>query len=194
MDVSTFGPIKSKWRNILQEYRLLTKAADDEKRNFAELLAEVWQRLFTSEHVQAGFHGTGLCPLDPSAIYDEKLAPSLLPQLSEGSPDRNNESPSQQSDMERAKSDTFEAIPPVTPLKMHLREHFAAILQCTRPTGPQLKGQVKPRQYGEVLIADEVIERVEQQEEEQKRKKKEKRTAKKTKKARTAEIDQPCTG
>ena len=93
--------------------------------------------------------------------------------------------------MEGAKSDTFEAIPPVTPLKVHLREHFAAILQRTRPTGPHVKAQIKPRQYGEVLAADEVIKRIEQQEDERKRKKTEKCTAKKTR-ARTAQIGQAC--
>jgi len=57
LDVGTFGPIKSEWKNILQEYRLQTKTANVEKRNFAKLLAKLWQRAFTAEHIQAGFRG-----------------------------------------------------------------------------------------------------------------------------------------
>jgi len=45
--------------------RLQTKAANVEKRNFAELLAKLWQRAFTAEHIQSGFRGAGLFPLNP---------------------------------------------------------------------------------------------------------------------------------
>ena len=78
LDVGTFGPLKSEWQKILQqEYRLQTKATNVERRNFAKLLAKLWQRAFTPEHVQAGFQGTGLYPFNPSAIHAEQLAPSL---------------------------------------------------------------------------------------------------------------------
>ena len=129
LDVGTFGPVKSEWRNVLQEYKLQTKAANVEKRNFAELLAKVWQRSFTAEHIKAGFHGAGLCPLNPSAIHDEKLAPSLPLQFlsPEVQPPQNTIPAGATSRNED------EATVPFTPLKTHLKDHFTAVLQCTRP-------------------------------------------------------------
>ena len=69
---------------------------------------------------------------------------------------------------------------PVTPLKVYLRDHFATVLQQSRPAKRRQKGQVKPREYGEVLTADEVYERIEKEEEERKKKKREKKTQKHT--------------
>ena len=62
---------------------------------------------------------------------------------------------------------------PVTPLKVYLRNHFDSVLQRSRPTRHQ-KGQVMPRQYGEVLTEDEVYERIaaEQKEKSEKQAKK----------------------
>lgn len=185
LDVGTFGPVKSEWRKILQEYRLETKAANVEKRNFAELLAKLWQKAFTPEHVQAGFRGAGLWPLNPSAIHDEKLAPSLplQPRPHEDSQPRPHEDPPNQPPEEPHQKKTIsenslssQTIPPVTPLKVYLRDHFTTVLQRSRPARPHQKGQVKPREYGEVLTADEVFERIEKEDEERKRKKKEKKT------------------
>ena len=144
-----------------------------EKRNFTELLAKVWQRSFTAEHIKAGFRGAGLCPLNPSAIHDEKLAPSLPLQFlsPEVQPPQNTIPAGATSRNED------EATVPFTPLKTHLKDHFTAVLQCTRPAHMRQKGQVKPNEYVEVLTADEVFERIQQQEEERK-KKKEKRKKK----------------
>ena len=63
LDVGTFVPLKSEWQKTLQlEYRLQTKATNVERHNFAKLLAKLWQRAFTPEHVQAGFQGTHSIP------------------------------------------------------------------------------------------------------------------------------------
>jgi len=48
---------------------------------------------------------------------------------------------------------------PVTPLKVYLRDHFATVLQQSRPAKQRQKGQVKPREYGEVLTADEGLKK-----------------------------------
>ena len=126
--MGTFGPMKSEWKKILQEYRLQTKAAKVEKRNFAELLAKLWQRAFTPDHVQAGFQGSGLYPLVPSAIHDEKLSPSLP--LLPPPEDHPEDSTTSQRPAQKAQStnSTVQTIP-VTPLKVYLRDHFAAVLQ-----------------------------------------------------------------
>ena len=162
LDVGTFGPMKSEWKKILQEYRLQTKAAKVEKRCFAELLAKLWQRAFTPEHVQAGFRGSGLYPFDPSAIHDEKLSPSLplLPPL-EDHPD-DSTTPQRPAQKVQSTTSTAQTVP-FTPLKVYLRDHFAAVLQHGKPSRQRQKGQVKPRQYGEVLTADEVYERIEEE-------------------------------
>ena len=59
------------------------------------------------------------------------------------------------------------------PLKVYLRDHFdfATVLQQSRPTKCQ-KGQVKSREYGEVLTEDEVYERIEKEEEPKRRREK----------------------
>ena len=54
-------------------------------------------------------------------------------------------------------------MPLLTPLKVYLRDDFASVLQRSRPTRQRQKGQVKPRQYGEVLTVDEVSERIEEE-------------------------------
>ena len=51
-----------------------------------------------------------------------------------------------------------EATVPFTTLKTHLKDHFTAVLQRTKPAHMRQKGQVKPNEYGEVLTADKVFE------------------------------------
>ena len=62
-----------------------------------------------------------------------------------------------------ASGSTDQTLLTATPLKVYLRDHFTAVLQRSRPTRQHQKGQVKPRQYGEVLTADEVYERIEEE-------------------------------
>ena len=181
LDVGTFAPVKAEWKRILQDYRLETKAANVEKRNFTELLAKLWPSAFTAEHIQAGFAGSGLCPLNPCAIQDEKLTPSLPLQAPSVNESTATDRPEQE--------ETSSTLPPITPLKVYLRDHFASVLQQHRPARPRQKGQVKPREYGEILTADEVYERIEKEEEEKKRRKRKGRTRKRIQSQVTNEND-----
>lgn len=95
----------------------------------------------------------GLCPFNAKAINAEKLLPSL-PLLPLGDGDHSATATLPQPPQEVVPEDS--TIPPVTPLKVYLRDHFTSVLQRSRPTRQHQKGQVKPRQYGEVLTADEV--------------------------------------
>ena len=44
LDVSVFSPLKTAWRNILQEFRLCTLASALDKIAFPSLLKELWER------------------------------------------------------------------------------------------------------------------------------------------------------
>ena len=61
---------------------------------------------------------------------------------------------------------------PVTPFKVYLRDHFASVLQQSRPAKPRQKDPISYREHGEVLTADEVYERLEKEEEERRKRKK----------------------
>lgn len=82
LDVSFFGPMKKKWRNILDCWRKESRRRGSiPKQQFPGLLKNLWTDLLrTSEaNLKAGFRTTGMVPFDPDKIINK------LPTIEESS-------------------------------------------------------------------------------------------------------------
>ena len=125
------------------------------KVEFPVLLKEMWEKSLLVGHLQNGFKCCGLHPLSKEAVSESKLTPALScrSDLQPSSP-----RPGPRLSIEvRCKCSGGE--PHLTPVLLHLREHFAILLAAKRPTcKSDDKRKVKPSVYGQVLTSDEVVE------------------------------------
>ncbi len=82
LDVGVFGPVKQRWRTILKQHKLQTRATNITKERFPGLIKQLWGRSITADHLKWGFRATGLVPFNPKAVKPAQLAPSLVPAVS----------------------------------------------------------------------------------------------------------------
>ena len=148
LDVGVFGLMKQRWRAILKQYKLETKATNVTKQHFPGLIHKLWDSAFTPEHLKSAFRATGLVPFDPHVLKPRQVAPSLPTGIVE---------------VELTGTITVTR-PDETPLRTELREYFCGVL---RPVSgphqkPQRRRMVRLHCTGEVLTNDEVLERLEQ--------------------------------
>ena len=77
VDVTCFGPLKSTWESLLNEWVIewgskLTKA------NFVNLLSKVWHEDLKPSNFVSGFRTTGIFPVDREKYKNSRLGPRLL--------------------------------------------------------------------------------------------------------------------
>ena len=166
LDVACYGPLKAVWKETLKHYKLQTAATQVTKVEFPELLKMTWEKSLLPKHLQSGFKRSGLHPLSKTAVPDTMLSkPPCTAQVS----------------MPRRRS--IEVLgqcnhpqPHLTPLRLHLRDHFAQLLtaktQHTTTGSKQSKQKIRPDYYGQTLTSDEVAMMIEQKEREKLNKKK----------------------
>ena len=150
LDVGVFGPMKATWKRVLKEYKTSTRAANVTKEVFPSLLKQLLESSFCPEHIRAGFRGSGLYPLKPSAIAAYKLAPSV------------------------AIVGSSSKVTKETPLRTELRHFFAKRLQPTEEAPKAKRKRLQLHIEGEALTNEEVIGMLRKQEEEKKASKKSK--------------------
>ena len=77
LDVSFFKPLKLAWSKLCDEYRFSNPGKVVTKYVFAEVFREAWISAIRMSTIINGFRESGICPLNPQAIPESKLAPSL---------------------------------------------------------------------------------------------------------------------
>ena len=168
LDVACYGPLKTVWKETLKHYKLQTAATQVTKTEFPALLKKTWEKSLLAKHLQSGFKRSGLHPLSKTAVPDTKLsAPQCTAQVS--TPRRHS----------------IEVVglcnhirPHLTPLRLHLRDHFAQLLvaktQHPGTDSAKQRKKIRPDYYGQALTSDQVMMMIEQKEKEKLSKKKSK--------------------
>ena len=149
LDVAVYGPMKAAWREILQQYKLETRASNADKKNFTALLSKLWDRSLTPAQLRAGFRATGIYPFNRKAVSDAKIATSI---------------PFTQGKEASKASSTSATVPPVTPVRAHLTGYFAELLQPKVQQKVGGRKRIKPAYHGEALTLDDVYSRIESEE------------------------------
>ena len=161
--MGVFGPVKQRWRVILKNYKIKTKAMNITKERFPSLIKQLWERSITAEHLQGGFRAVGLVPFNPNAVKSSQFAPSL--QVAEGR--------STYQAIEGEFTATLTLHHSETLIRTELRGYFREVL---KPNDGQQKPKRRPRVElsctGEVLTSDGVVERIERADAERAAKKK----------------------
>ena len=73
LDVSVFGPVKTKWRSVLNDHCKANGFKDVAKHHFPALMKNVVENSFQKENARSGFEAAGLYPLNRAKISNEKL-------------------------------------------------------------------------------------------------------------------------
>ena len=73
MDVGVFKNVKFCWRKLLRNYLLETRFKVVDKSSFPSLIKKLFEKSFNREHAIQGFDDTGIFPINPSKISEEKL-------------------------------------------------------------------------------------------------------------------------
>ena len=125
-------------------------------RRFPSLLNQLWAKSICPDHIKTGFQTSGLFPLNPAAIPQYKIAPSIAVLSNDRS----------------ASTTVME-----TPLHTELRHFFAKRLQQSQDAPKAKRKRIQVHVEGEALTNDEVMDLMKKQQEEKEAKKK--RTEKK---------------
>eukprot|EP00794_Sanderia_malayensis_P019809 gene19809-21749_t len=152
-DVALFRPLKVCWKDVLKLWFRETRPQNVDKAVFPTLLSKLWSKIKPSNAV-AGFSGSGLLPLDRKRVQPKIVDVSMEHQLSQTAPD--------------------------TPRKLMKEAVIAAVTPSpSEQTKLAMLNSKKKRKrvqakIGEVLTADDVVERlrIEQVEREQTKSKK----------------------
>ena len=72
LDRTVFKDVKSHWKINLANFYKKPKAQSVTKQNFPMLINGLYEHAFKPQHATAGFHKTGLFPLDPSKVQMDK--------------------------------------------------------------------------------------------------------------------------
>lgn len=170
LDVTCYGPLKQVWRQILKDFKMNSGAMHITKAEFSSLLKEMWEKSLLARHLKSGFKCCGLHPLSKVAVSDSKLSPALTCNA-ESQPSTPRPGPRLSIEVLCKCS---RGTPHLTPIRLHLRDHFASLLgkKQHRCKSNDDKQKVKPAFYGQVLTSDEVVELLAREEEIKRQKKK----------------------
>ena len=132
LDVGVFGPMKKAWKIVLQEYKLASAASCVDKSTFPKLLARLYERAFTRQHLVSAFKGTGLFPLNKAAIQCPTVNEKHIRVETEG----------------------------VEKLREYFTDvlHLGAAKKAS--TSRKNAAHLKPRVYGKALTSDEIYEQL----------------------------------
>ena len=79
LDVACFGPLKREWKKLLNNHistvgpkQIMRKAT------FVDMLCEVWHKGLSPENAKAGFHATGIYPVDRTKFPVDRIDARLL--------------------------------------------------------------------------------------------------------------------
>ena len=75
LDVAVFKPVKTAWRDIVQEFQRTNRFKNIDKEDFPSLLKKLVEsdKAFLRRHAVAGFETTGIYPVKRQAITSEQL-------------------------------------------------------------------------------------------------------------------------
>ena len=157
LDVTCFAPMKQEWKKALKHFKVSSGAMHVSKSEFLPLLKIVWEKSLLESHLRNGFKACGLHPLSREAISTTKLSPS---------PSTSNtaKQPARRASIEVHCTCNHG----LTPLRLHLRDHFSALLQpgsCRNSKGKKDTRKVKPAFYGQALTTDDVLQILSEREE-----------------------------
>lgn len=80
LDVSVFGPMKTKWKTITRQWRVDHDGVELSKQNIPAALNTFLSDTKMAANIMAGFRATGLCPFDPNHIDYSKIIQREIPQ------------------------------------------------------------------------------------------------------------------
>ena len=186
LDVSVYHPLKQAWGAVLKEFKLASMADNVTKSVFPSLIYKLWEQSFKRHHVIAGFHATGLHPLDRAVVVGKLAtsAPFREPASDSSSVTSGSSSTAATLSLTAPSSSTSTSSvtgmltlkgtgklvikggcancgAELTPMRPHLTLHFEKLLQKKHAgKGEGRRKRVKPSYYGEALTSDEVFERV----------------------------------
>ena len=163
LDVACYGPLKEVWRQTLKDFKMSSGAMHITKAEFPSLLKDMWERSLLARHLKSGFKCCGLHPLSKTAIPDSKLSPALNCSTD---PQPSIPTPRPRLSIE-VMSKCSRGTPHLTPIRLHLRDHFARLLDKKQHKckSDKDKRKVKPSFYGQVLTSDELVELLEREKE-----------------------------
>ena len=81
LDKGVFGPFKQHWRRVCHDFKVSHPGQVISDYNFCRLFSKAWLESMTTSNIVAGFHTTGIYPLDRDAIQlpgEGKLADKLI--------------------------------------------------------------------------------------------------------------------
>ena len=68
LDKGVYGPLKVEWRKVCHEYIISNPGKVVTMHSFSSLFAKAWMQSMTIKNIMAGFHTTGIYPLDRSKV------------------------------------------------------------------------------------------------------------------------------
>lgn len=78
LDVGLFKPLKTYWRDNMNQYMSNNPSDAPNRSNFHSILNPAFIKAFTKKNIENAFSKTGICPLNKDAISEEALRPSAL--------------------------------------------------------------------------------------------------------------------
>lgn len=73
LDVGVFGPLKKSFSEECTKLMRKNKRKYLNRYDFCKVLTPAWQRAITPANILGGFRGSGVWPLDPSAVHAHRL-------------------------------------------------------------------------------------------------------------------------
>lgn len=68
LDKGTFGPLKTRWRQVVHDFRVSHPGRVVTQYNFCRLFSKAWVEAMTAVNISAGFQTTGIYPLNADAL------------------------------------------------------------------------------------------------------------------------------
>lgn len=209
LDKCVFGPVKLKWNQLLVGHgkaQLGTSSGRLSKREFVELLSQVWVQGITKENIISGFKNTGIFPVDSGKFTEDYFDPlklkkykEMIASSSEKNTLRSNESTQGTSiEDQNNHNSTFQnkGLPAVVigqPSPNHIVRIFCEQLQEANTSATDILDETVPKKvvprlkqstYGEVLTTPEVMKRLQEAEQ--------KKIIKETKVKKTNKMSDRC--
>ena len=163
LDVGVFKSVKANWRIILADWYKDSRLKTVDKATFTQLLSKLWP-LLNPSHAVNGFRGSGLIPVDRSAVQHRVLA-------------------------EPAVMDTGEVMTPRKVLREAIIKTVSPDPDLQMPSRARRRVQ---HVTGEILTEETVLSRLREEEDNRKEKRKKKEQGKRkkpTKRKKTASVD-----
>ena len=78
LDVTSFGSLKRHWERLLNEWTNQWGTKTPMKKDFTNMLSEIWYEGLSRENIKSGFRAIGIFPVDRKKIPASRFDPRLI--------------------------------------------------------------------------------------------------------------------